>query len=58
MKGTRGKVHVIMICQDCEWKSEDYLTAERCARKHAEKYKHRVNGEVAFAVRYNGTVEQ
>ena len=54
MKSEKWKTHVILTCIDCEKSFENYFNAESKARKHAEKENHKVTGEVAFAVVYDG----
>ena len=54
MKGRRWKTHAIFDCRDCNKRWENYLTAQHLAKKHAEKYKHNVCGEIGIAVYYDG----
>ena len=54
MKGKKYKTHAIFTCHDCEKRWEDYKTAQRLAREHAEKYGHCVVGEIGIAYHYNG----
>ena len=57
LKGKRWKVHAIFDCLDCGKRWENYLTAQNSAKKHAEKHKHNVIGEVGLAVRYYGKTQ-
>lgn len=57
MKSTRWKIHAIFTCLDCGSKFQNYKNAEKLANRHATKLKHKVTGEVGFAVKYNGRDE-
>lgn len=54
MKKSFGVVHGIAECQTCGWKTQSYKNAQALAAKHAKKYGHRVEGEVACAYTYDG----
>ena len=43
----------IASCYDCDWTEQDYLTAQRDARKHARKTGHTVNVETTYSQTYN-----
>lgn len=46
-------VHAIVECQDCEWKTQSYKNAQAIAKKHAEKYGHRVSGDLGIDFGYD-----
>jgi len=46
-------IHAIVICFDCGWREEDYLIAQKEARKHAKKTGHTVSLETAYSQTYN-----
>jgi len=52
MTTKKGLVHAIFQCGDCDWREEDYLTAQQKARKHHEKTGHHVCGDVGYYVEY------
>ena len=54
MKSKKSKVHAVFECLDCKKSWGWYLDAAQLARRHAEKYKHFVSGEIALAVEYDG----
>jgi len=54
MKYSYGVIHAYVRCLDCEWETESYKNAQAIAKIHAEKYKHRVEGELGIAFTYNG----
>ena len=54
MKSKRWIVHAIFECLDCGKTWGWYLTSQRAAKRHAEKHKHNVRGEVGIAVKYDG----
>jgi len=56
MKTTKGIVHAIFHCTNCDRKWENYLTAQKEAYEHAKKYKHIVKGETGYAITYNGRI--
>ena len=49
-----GLTHFISHCEDCDWKSEDYLNGPRLASEHARKHCHLVIAEKGYSVEYNG----
>lgn len=56
MKNKRVKkclIHAIAECLDCDWREEDYLTAQKEARKHAIRTGHTVNIETGYNQVYN-----
>lgn len=57
LKSKRWKVHAIFDCLDCGKRWEDYRTSQRSAKRHAEKHKYNVIGEVGLAVRYYGKTQ-
>jgi len=54
MKYWYAVVHAIVECEDCDWRSESYKNAQAIAKNHAEKYGHRVHGELGVDFGYNG----
>lgn len=54
MKYSYGVIHAIVGCLDCNWKTYSYKNAQAIAKIHAQKHKHRVNGELGIAFSYNG----
>jgi hypothetical protein len=50
---TGGVCHAIAACDDCDWKEEDYQTAQRKAREHVRRAGHRVAVEVGYCYRLN-----
>ena len=54
MKAIKGKTHAIFNCNDCNWSAYNYLTSEKLAKKHAKELGHKVTGEIAISVCYNG----
>ena len=57
MKKSIGKVHAVAICEDCGKEFQNYINAQALAALHAQKYKHKVSGEVALAFEYDGRKE-
>lgn len=49
----RRITHIIATCNDCNWRTEDFINGRTKARKHAKKYKHRVWGEVGRSFVYD-----
>ena len=47
-------IHAIFECTVCGEQWENYLTAQQQASAHATAHRHRVVGEVATSVEYNG----
>jgi len=47
-------IHVASTCEDCGKEFDNYKNGQALAAKHADKYKHKVTGEVALAFEYNG----
>lgn len=47
-------VGVIATCLDCGKEFQDYIKGRADASRHAKKYKHKVSGEVTFAIDYDG----
>lgn len=45
--------HYIAWCEDCDWRTEDFLQGRRQASQHAAKTGHRVRAEEGYVVRYN-----
>ena len=58
MKGKRWRIHAIFECRDCGKRWENYRTAQKLAKRHAEKHHHNVHGEIGIAVYYDGRVEK
>jgi hypothetical protein len=54
MKTTKGLVHAVFRCKDCDKEWQDYLTAQDRARAHASKHNHTVAGETGYSVTYDG----
>jgi len=54
MKHTYGVVGASVRCEDCEWKTDSYKNAQAISKIHAEKYGHRVIGELGVFFTYDG----
>lgn len=54
MKSEYSVVHAIVECQDCGWRTESYKNAQAIAKIHADKHKHRVEGELGIFIMYDG----
>jgi len=54
MKKESWVIHVLMKCEDCGKKFENYKNGQALAAKHAKKYNHLVTGEIGIAVNYDG----
>lgn len=54
MKMTKSLIHGIGQCRDCKWDSENYLTIQEAARRHAKRTGHVVSVEFGYAVTYDG----
>jgi len=54
MKYSYGVVHAKVHCDDCGWETDSYKNAQAIAKIHAQKYKHRVWGELGIGFSYNG----
>lgn len=48
-----GTTHVFAECRECSWSDDNYLTAERAARRHAVATGHTVSVERAQSWTYN-----
>lgn len=57
MKYKYGVMHAFVECLDCGWKTESYKNAQAIAKIHAQKHKHRVDGELGIGFSYNGREE-
>ena len=53
---SRGLIHAVAHCMDCDKEYDNYLTAQKLARAHAKKLRHVVSLELGYAVTYNGKV--
>ena len=51
---SKGLIHAVGLCLDCDKEFDNYLTAQRLARAHAEKMKHIVSMDLGYAITYNG----
>jgi len=49
-----GVVHGYAICEDCGWETQSYKNCQAIAKKHAEKYGHKVGGELGISFGYDG----
>jgi len=49
-----GPVHAYVKCKDCGWESSSYKNAQAIAKIHAQKHRHRVEGELGIAFVYDG----
>ena len=54
MKYSYGVIHAYVRCLDCGWETYSYKNAQAIAKIHAEKHRHRVEGELGIAFSYNG----
>lgn len=53
-----GVIHAVVHCLDCDWKTFSYKNAQATAKIHAQKYRHRVEGELGIAIMYDGRKEK
>jgi len=54
LKKLFGVVHCIAECTNCDWNSDNYMTANRLARNHAKSKKHKVSVEIGTSGFYDG----
>lgn len=54
MKYMYGVIHGVVRCLDCNWETHSYKNAQAIAKIHAQKHKHRVEGELGIAIMYDG----
>jgi hypothetical protein len=54
MKYSYGVIHAIVRCEDCDWKTGSYKNAQAIAKIHAQRYGHKVGGELGIAFDYDG----
>jgi len=52
-KSNIGTTHILAECRDCSWTDDDYMTAARSSRDHAEATGHTVVVEHAQFWVYN-----
>lgn len=52
MKYRSWTIHAIIECAECKWSSQDFMTAQKEAAKHARKTGHFVSGEIGKCVEY------
>lgn len=52
MRIRKSVVHAICQCQQCGWKTEAYLSAQKRAAEHARKTGHTVTGDLGLYVRW------
>lgn len=45
-------VHAVAYCAECRFSDENYITAQRSARNHANKTGHRVQLELGYCGEY------
>jgi len=57
MKYRYGVVHARVKCEDCEWTTESYKNAQAIAKIHAQRYHHKVHGELGISFMYDGRPE-
>lgn len=55
MKHEYGVVHGIATCDNCGWHTESYKNAQAISAIHAEKFRHRVRGELGIVFGYDGS---
>lgn len=46
-------IHAILQCENCEWGSEDYVTAQAEAGIHVRTTGHTVRGEIGYSATYS-----
>lgn len=44
-RSSRGLIHCLAVCRDCEWMAERYTTAAREATRHVRETRHTVSVE-------------
>lgn len=54
MKYKYGVVHGLAECLDCDWEAKSYKNAQATSKIHAQKYRHKVAGELGVMFEYNG----
>lgn len=52
MRIVKALVHAVAECNDCKWRSDDYLTAQQEARTHAVRNGHRVKIDLGYCGEY------
>ena len=57
MKYWYSVIHAVVECEDCDWQTESYKNAQAIAKIHAQKYGHRVRGELGISFGYDGRKE-
>jgi len=58
VKYSYGVVHGLAECEDCGWTTDSYKNAQAIAKIHAQKYGHKVRGELGIAFSYDGRGEK
>lgn len=55
-RSSRNLIHCIAQCRECDWMSDDYLTAARSATRHVRETGHTVSVEqgIVYAVSVPG----
>ena len=48
----KGLIHAIANCSDCEWRCENYLSAQVKARRHNRETGHKVMVELGYRTVY------
>jgi hypothetical protein len=46
-------IGILVECKDCKWKTQSYKNGQAIAKIHAEKYHHKVHGELTVAFCYD-----
>lgn len=54
MKYSYGVIHAFVKCEDCDWETGSYKNAQAIAKIHAQKYKHKIIGDLGIAFSYDG----
>ena len=48
----KWKVHIVLLCVDCDETWDNYLTGTRDASAHHKKTGHTITGEIGYAVKW------
>ena len=49
-----GVVHCVARCVDCGWGTESHKNGQAISKIHAQRHKHKVEGEIGIAFFYDG----
>jgi hypothetical protein len=52
VKTGKALIHAVADCRNCDWRCEDYLTAQAEAEKHVADAQHTVTLELGYCAEY------